>query len=222
MMSNNPQETRLLAEQAEAASASGLSKGERTAHRVVDVAEALFAQRGFDGTTLRDIADAAAISEPGLYNHFRSKDDLYRCVLERGLAPIASAIGTMASETRGLLELQRLPTTVLRLFARHPHMALLLHQALSPGGNRGGGNIVDAWLSELINGGRQLLSPVSQEHLSDDEIALRLIAMFNVTTGYFIAAPLYKQLTGKDALDEASLKLQEKILLQINKTFLLS
>lgn len=197
-------------------------KGERTAQRVMDMAEELFAQRGFEGTTLRDIADAAGISEPGLYNHFRNKDDLYRSVLERGLAPMAAAIGELADEAKGLLELQQLPVTILRLFARHPRMAPLLHQALQPGRGGSGEKIVHEWLSSLISSGRQLLMTASQEHLSDEEMALRIIAMFNVTTGYFISAPLFTQLTGKDALDEASLKLQERVLLQINKTFLLS
>ena len=37
------------------------SKGERTAQRILDAAEQLFAQKGYNGTTLRDIADYAMV-----------------------------------------------------------------------------------------------------------------------------------------------------------------
>jgi AcrR family transcriptional regulator len=42
----------------------------------------LFSERGFRGTTTRDLAAAAGISEPVLYEHFRSKRDLYEAIVE--------------------------------------------------------------------------------------------------------------------------------------------
>jgi AcrR family transcriptional regulator len=65
-----------------------LTKGERTAQRILDVAEELFAERGYDGTSLRQIADRAGIKQPGLYNHFAGKQALYEAVLFRALNPI--------------------------------------------------------------------------------------------------------------------------------------
>ena len=43
-----------------------------------DGAEALFARQGYDGTSLRQIAQGAGIKEPGLYNHFSGKQALPR------------------------------------------------------------------------------------------------------------------------------------------------
>lgn len=37
----------------------------------------LFAQKGFEGTSMRDIADACGVSKALLYHHFESKDNLY-------------------------------------------------------------------------------------------------------------------------------------------------
>lgn len=42
----------------------------------------LFAERGFRGTTTRELARACGITEPVLYQHFRTKSDLYRAILE--------------------------------------------------------------------------------------------------------------------------------------------
>ena len=68
------------------------TKGERTASRLLDVAEALFARHGYDGTSLRQIAEGAGIKEPGIYNHFSGKPALYEAVLFRALNPIASTL----------------------------------------------------------------------------------------------------------------------------------
>ena len=50
--------------------------------RIVAVASELFATRGFDGTSMRDVAEACEISKSLLYHHFANKEDLYRLVLE--------------------------------------------------------------------------------------------------------------------------------------------
>ena len=45
---------------------------------IVRVATSLFAEKGIDGTSMRDIADGAGVKEAAIYRHFASKDDLAR------------------------------------------------------------------------------------------------------------------------------------------------
>lgn len=66
--------------QAKPAQRQRLKKGERKA-LIVDAAAAHFAKHGFDAST-RQIAEAAGITQPLLYSHFPSKDDLVRAVYE--------------------------------------------------------------------------------------------------------------------------------------------
>ena len=47
----------------------------------------MFAERGFAGTALRDVAERVGVRTPSLYNHFASKESLYAAVLERWIAP---------------------------------------------------------------------------------------------------------------------------------------
>ncbi len=54
----------------------------RRRRQLLDTALAVFAERGFHGTAMNDIADAAGVTKPVLYQHFGSKRDLYREVLE--------------------------------------------------------------------------------------------------------------------------------------------
>lgn len=51
--------------------------------RILEVAERLFAEHGFEAVSMRDIADAAGVSVALLTYHFATKDNLYRTLFER-------------------------------------------------------------------------------------------------------------------------------------------
>ncbi len=51
---------------------------------LLDAAEALFAERGFDRTTVRDIAREAGVNQALLFRYFGSKDALFEEVIARG------------------------------------------------------------------------------------------------------------------------------------------
>jgi AcrR family transcriptional regulator len=53
-----------------------------TRERILAVANELFIEQGYEGTSLREIADRLDITKAALYYHFRSKDDILRVLLE--------------------------------------------------------------------------------------------------------------------------------------------
>ena len=63
-------------------------RGQRTRDRILDVAEELFAEWGYERTGLRDIAAEVPLRQPSLYNHFPTKAALYEAVIERALSPV--------------------------------------------------------------------------------------------------------------------------------------
>ncbi len=50
--------------------------------QILDVAVQVFAQSGYHGASMNDVADAAGVTKPVLYQHFDSKQDLYLALLE--------------------------------------------------------------------------------------------------------------------------------------------
>ena len=50
--------------------------------QIMQVAMDLFAQKGFDGTTTREIADRAGVNEAIIFRHFPGKEDLYWAIIE--------------------------------------------------------------------------------------------------------------------------------------------
>ncbi|MEW2437408.1 TetR/AcrR family transcriptional regulator [Streptomyces caniferus] len=59
--------------------------------RIEDAAARLFAERGFAGTTIGEIAAEAGLSKPMLYRHFDSKQELHLALLERHRDELAAA-----------------------------------------------------------------------------------------------------------------------------------
>jgi AcrR family transcriptional regulator len=54
------------------------SAGEKA---ILEAAVQLFSKNGFDGVSMRDIAEAAGVSKSNIYHHFKSKRVLYRSIL---------------------------------------------------------------------------------------------------------------------------------------------
>jgi AcrR family transcriptional regulator len=65
--------------------------------RILDVAAKLFAQRGFSGTSIRDIAAELDIANPSIYHHFKSKEE----ILEQLLIEPQQRMALVMNETSG-------------------------------------------------------------------------------------------------------------------------
>ncbi len=55
--------------------------GEERRHKILEAAKPLFAMNGFKGTSVREIAKAANVSEALLYKHFKGKEEIYNEIL---------------------------------------------------------------------------------------------------------------------------------------------
>jgi AcrR family transcriptional regulator len=58
----------------------------RTAGAILDAAERLFLSRGYTGTTMEDLSDAADVAIGSIYAHFGGKEGVYSALVDRALA----------------------------------------------------------------------------------------------------------------------------------------
>src|ERR1700752_582840 len=83
----------------------GVSRPVVTKPRILDAAEALFMEHGFEATGLRQITTAAGVNLAAVHYHFGSKEELFQAVLTRRLDPMnqerAEVLDALEGDSRG-------------------------------------------------------------------------------------------------------------------------
>jgi len=77
-------------------------RAERSAE-IVQAALAVFAERGFAGAKLDEIAARAGVSKGAVYLYFETKEDLFRAVVEQAITPSLAVVQAMAASHSGPL-----------------------------------------------------------------------------------------------------------------------
>ncbi len=102
---------------------------------IVAAALRLFSERGFRGTTTRELAAAVGVSEPVLYEHFKSKRELFRAIIEtktqEGVERASAALAPYMDrdDDRGFF--RTIATVLLERYRQEPeYVRLLLHLAV--------------------------------------------------------------------------------------------
>ena len=102
-----------------------------TREKLLEVAEARFAQRGFAGVGMREVALAAGLGKSSLFHHFPSKAELYVAVLERVIARIeAHLLPALARPGDATAQIERTVDALIDALAEHPSTARLLLRSL--------------------------------------------------------------------------------------------
>lgn len=97
-------------------------QGKSSRHRILATARDEFARRGYDATTIRDIAAAAGMRPSSLYRHFASKQEILDAIMDRfshslltGYEAVAASPGSAMERLDAIL---RLMAWAARLFGR--------------------------------------------------------------------------------------------------------
>lgn len=69
--------------------------------QLIRVGRVLFAERGFGGTTVEEIAASAQVSKPVVYEHFGGKEGLYAVIVDREQRTLLEGIRTGIDRARG-------------------------------------------------------------------------------------------------------------------------
>jgi len=105
---------------------------------IVAAARRLFAQRGFAGTSMREIAAAAGVSKAAIYHHFRDKDRLYRTLLGEAVRTLTAAMSRVFDDGPASVQLARMVVLRLQFASDHSDLLRMLMQEQLRGGPRRG------------------------------------------------------------------------------------
>jgi AcrR family transcriptional regulator len=81
--------------------------GKQRREQLLEIGRSLFAEKGFDATSVEEIAQRAGVSKPVVYEHFGGKEGLYAVVVDREMSALLESITgalTSTGHPRELLE----------------------------------------------------------------------------------------------------------------------
>ncbi|WP_404393549.1 TetR/AcrR family transcriptional regulator [Humibacillus xanthopallidus] len=99
--------------------------GPERREQLISVGRKLFAEKGFEATTVEEIASKGNVSKPVVYEHFGGKEGLYAVIVDREIQALLGGINAALDEGEGA-----------RLLLEHATLALLDYIEADPDGFR--------------------------------------------------------------------------------------
>lgn len=93
--------------------------GPERRRQLLDVGRGAFAERGLDGTSMEEIASRAGVSKPVVYEHFGTKDGLYREVVAEEMERLERVIAESISKGRSRARIERAVVGLLEYVEEH-------------------------------------------------------------------------------------------------------
>ena len=175
---------------------------------MIEAASALFAERGFGGCSMDDIAKASGITKPMLYAYFDSKEGLFAACAQRAGEHLRDELREV-SEHRELTPDQRLWEGIQRVFAfveeNHDGWLLLYPEGGLASGSIGAGAIAarDA-MADLLT---ELFTRTAREQGLSDEALAHTSAIAHSFTAATIGAASHWAKHEAEPRDVAALRL---------------
>jgi AcrR family transcriptional regulator len=126
---------------------------------VVAVAARLFAEQGYDSTSISEICTAADIGKGALYHYINSKEELLAAIFESYLVPtLAEVKQAVAARGSALERLERMSRVLVHAIVEHGHEVRVVERE---------------WA--LIRSGGRLWRPVTKQMRAFDELLLEIL-----------------------------------------------
>ena len=191
----------------------------KTSEKILNCATRLFAQHGYDGTIMDELAEQCGVNKASIYYHHKDKATLYENALTALFTPVADAvIEAVASVDDPVKKLESHIHVFARSNAENPHFAAILMREMASGGvnmpvrARKQMQRILALLDETLQLG------VSQDVFKPAE-TLIIHFMIVGTINFFVTSiPFRKSLPGADKFDQLKNFDIESASSQVSKT----
>lgn len=190
-------------------------KPETKREQVLRAAEEIFAEKGFDGATMKDIAEGVGVKAPALYNHFASKEDIYNSVISESYVQLQEKVLGPIAKAPDLREKLRLLVDLLVDFwAEHPRLPRIYAQEVLRGSDLVFAELVPNYMAPLFAGIVKALDDKDMEEHGFRRVDMPQLVynIFGVTIFNFFSGPFFKAIVGRESdTPERNALLKEEI-----------
>ena len=163
--------------------------------RILHSASILFAERGFSGTTIREIAERANTTKPMIYYYFENKQHLYDTIVTEYLERLASQVEKVIGQTRSLeAGVRRFTASYLRFFMTYGDSMRLVAREMFGLGEKGISNVSTIYLARLRSALGQLLTrslPDLEPAETEDSI-ISILGIINMYLVRYVVEPSHR------------------------------
>jgi AcrR family transcriptional regulator len=101
------------------------AQAERTRQQILETAQRLFTEHGYDATSLQMIADEMGLTKAAVYYHFRAKSDILRAAMQPGIRRLEALLDDAAALRGRRARIEYLVNGFVDFLIRNRHYAVM-------------------------------------------------------------------------------------------------
>ncbi|MDH7478756.1 MAG: TetR/AcrR family transcriptional regulator [Syntrophomonadaceae bacterium] len=167
--------------------------------RILETAEALFASRGFEGVSIREIADQAKVNSAMIYYYFGNKTGLYRGIIEKALAELTDRLTLALQEGKNPVErLTRYLNSHIAFLRLKSRTAQIIFQVIYSSDTQVDLLVDQYWSQHFLMVEQILKDGIAAGCFRRVDTRLATISLRGMILWYFMAAPIVSRYPGME------------------------
>jgi len=185
-------------------------------HRIIEAARVVFAEKGFDAATTRDIAEHAGVNQAMIHYYFGSKRQLYQRVLITQMYLLFGTIAPKIDAKKSPIHfVVNFPLLIIDTLRDHPVWMKFMRREMASGGE-GIREMIEGFGPLGPKGFKELFQPIYEKGVHEGEIRefdFNSVFQFVLSIAYasLIVDPLFKQVTNTSILEDETWKIRRPI-----------